>query len=209
MHRPALARSQWRPIGTRRARTRPLENRLSWYWASRSWTHRGSRWRTGRTRRRGWSQRRLIHRTRPSLRNDHSWRRNRQWWRTRGCRSGRHSWRLWRRRRGPQGCCGWHRGTGCGPRSRNWWNRGPWRRRNHRRSGLSGSGRCRSRKAGSWSRSRNYKFRRSRRRGSRRLRRGNGRRWYGRDRRLGLDGRRSLRLSIRSRGPLLLADDGF
>jgi hypothetical protein len=214
MHRPAFARSQRRSIGRRRPRSRALENRLSWHWTSRSWTHCGSRGRTRRGEcagRRCRPQGRLINRTRPSLRNDHSWRRHRRRrWCTRGCRSGRHGRHLWRRRRGPQGRCDRRRGTSSRrPRGRNRRSGGSWGRRCHGSSGLRSSRRCRSRKGRPRARSWNYKFRRSGRRRSRHLRRGNDRGWRWRGRRLGLDGRRSLRRSIRSRGPLLLADDGF
>jgi hypothetical protein len=74
---------------------------------------------------------------------------------------------------------------------------------------LRRSRRHRSRKGRPGARSWNYKFRRSSRRSCRRLWRGNGRGWWcRRDRRLGLDGRRSP-WSLRNRGPLLFADDGF
>ena len=102
MHGPALARPQRRTIG-RRARTRALENRLSWHRTSWSRTHGGSRGRSGGTCRRGRPQRRLIYRTRPRLRNDHSWRRRcRRRWCARGGRSGSHGRRLRRRGCGPR-----------------------------------------------------------------------------------------------------------
>jgi hypothetical protein len=205
MHRPAFTRPQWRPIGTRRARTRALKNRLSWHRTSRSRAQSSSRGRAGRTRRRCRPQGCLVHRTRPSLRNDHSWRRHRRWrWRTRGRRSGCHSRHLWRRRRGPKGRHDWRCGTDRRPRCRNRWSCESWRGRCPWRRGVRRSGRRRSRKGWPRARSWNHKFRRSGRRRRRRLRDSNGcGRRCRRGRTLDFDRRQSIR------GPLLFADDGF
>ena len=213
MHWPALARPQGRTIRGRRARTRALENRLAWNWTPRGRTHSGSRGRTRRSYRacrRSRPQGRLINRTRPSLRNDHSWQRHRRRrWCARGCRSGRHGRRLRRRRCGPHGRCNGCCRTGCRPR---WHNRrcdGSWRRWCHRSRGLRRSWRRWSREGWPRARSWNYKFRRRGWRRCRRLRSRSGRRRRcGRGRRPGLDGRR-WRRSICNRRSLLFADDGF
>ena len=213
MHWPALARAQRWTIRSRRSRTRALENRLAWNRTSRSRTHRGSRGRAGRRHRacrRSWPQGRLINRTRPRLRNDHSWqRRGRRRWCAWGDWSGSHGRPLRRRGCGLYGRCNRCSGTGYRPRRRNRRSSGSRRRWSHGSRRLRRCGRCRSRKsrprAGSW----NHKFRRSGRSRRRCLRSGNGRGWRGRrDRGLALDGRRR-RWSVRDRGSLLFADDGL
>ena len=210
MHGPALARSQWRTVGAGRTRTRALENRLAWHWTSRSRTHRGSRGRPRYARRCGRSQRRLIHRTRPSLRNDHSWQRHRRrWWCARGSRSGRHGWHLWDGGCGSRDRCDGRCQSNGGPRGHYRWNCRPGHRRSYRSRGLRRSGRRWNRKGWPRGRSGYDKFRRCRRRSNGRLWGGNGRCWRcWRDGRLGRNGRRSRR-SIHNCGSLLLADDGF
>jgi hypothetical protein len=213
MHRPALARPQGRAIRGRGAQTRALENRLAWHRTSRSRTHRGSRGPTGRSdraRRRSRPQWRLVHRTRSGLRNDHPWRRRCHRRRcARGYRPGRHAWWLRRRNCGPLGRHDGRCGASRRPRGRNRRRYGSWRHRSHRSCGLRRRGRRWSREGWPRGRSWNYKFRRSGRRRSGRLRRGNGCGRCWRSSRLGLDGRRSLRRGIHSRGPLLFTDDGF
>ena len=207
MHGPAFARTQRRTIGGG-ARSRALENRLSWHRTSWRRTHGSSRGRSRSACRRGWPQGRLIHRTRPGLRDDHSRRRRcRRRWCARGGWSGSHGWWRCRRRWGPSR----RRHHGRWTAGRNW--------RRRRCNGRSRSGRSRGgsrlRRSWRWSskawprcRSRHYKLRRSGRRRSRRLRGGNRRRRRGRNRRL--DGRRcNCRRSLRRRRRLLLADDGF
>ena len=206
MHRPALAWTQWRTIGGR-ARSRALENRLSWHRTSRHRTRGGSRGRSGGACRRGWPQGCLIYRARARLRNDHSRRRRCRLYRcARGGRSGSHGWRLCRRHRGPGRRYRWRRAAG-----RNW-RRRRWRRsRRGRRRGRCRLSRRRRRssKAGPWGRSRHYKLGRSHRWRSRRLGSWSGRRWRsGLDRGLGRRWRHGRR-SFRGRGRLLLADDGL
>lgn len=149
MHRAPLARPQGRTRG-RCARTRTLKDRLTRHWTSGSGPHR--RCSSCRRRRRRWSRRRLVHRTRPSLRNNHprTWRLHR---RGRGSGGNRRSGGLRRRsrwhgrlrnrgRRGLSGGrrdCGWRglRGRNCSRRSGRPLNR-RWRRWNSK-------GRARSR----------------------------------------------------------------
>jgi hypothetical protein len=215
MHGPALARSQWRPVSARRARSWTLENWLTWHRTSRSRTHRGScrgaRRRSG-ARGRGRPQWRFVNRPRPSLGNDHSWRRHcRRRRRTRGCRSGRHVWRWWHRRCSPRGRCS---GRNRSRRRTRWHNRRSHRSRrcrSRRSGGQRRSGRSWNRKGWPRSRSRNYKFRwYDGRRWSWRLGDGNGR-WRRRRRSCGLgrNRRRSRWRRVRNGGPLLLADNSF
>lgn len=136
MHGPTFARTQWWSSTHRGSGTRTLENRLA--------GNRASRCRTRRSRvlsRRSRSlRRRLVHRTWPSLRNNHAphgrcWcgrnRRRRRPWRRSGWRSWRrcNSRRNWRclLLRGHWGCGG-HRCAGTGRHS----SFGPWRRRRWR-----------------------------------------------------------------------------
>jgi hypothetical protein len=208
MHRPALARAQRRPVRGRTG-SRTLENRLSWHGASRSWTHSGSCGRSSCTYRRGWSEGRLVHRTRPRLRNDHSWRR--RGWRhgcARGNRLCSHGGRLRRRRHGPWRHRRWRAGARRSRRCCNGRPRGNRSRRSHgsrrlRRNWRRGGGKRRPR-----GRSRDYKFRRSGRRRSWHLGNWRGCRWRG-GRGYRLDRWRcNRRRSVRGRWPLLLADDG-
>jgi hypothetical protein len=143
MHRPTLARTQQRTRTRSRSttRTRALENWLPWHWTSRN----RARSRSLSARRSG-PYRRLVHRTRPRMRDDHARRRclrtlcNRSrwsrccWWRWlwRGSNCRRHrSWRcgLCHRRRRGRRVCGrsrhWHRRGRCSRRRwlDNWWRR--------------------------------------------------------------------------------------
>ncbi len=170
MHRTPLA---WTQRWTRRADsrrtlwTRTLENRLSWYGATRC---RTARYRTTRDRthacgcsclrnRRRWCWtrwRRFVDRTRTGLRHDHA--------RSRRCR---------------RGCDRWSRRT-----------RSTWYRRSNRSRRSSNQWRCRCRRSYD---SRGWRGRRSsraRRRGDRRRSRRWSRRRYGRRRLLSRGGRR-------------------
>ncbi len=213
MHWPTLARPQRRTIRGRRARTRALKNRLAWHRTSRSRTHGGSRGRAGRSCsacRRSRPQGRLINRARPRLRNDHSWRRcDRRRWCTWGDRSRGHRRRLRSGRCGPHVRCNGRSGTSHRPRRRNRRSGGSRRRWSHGSRRLRRRGRCRGCKRRPRARSWNDKFRRSGRRNCGRFRRRNSRGWRcGRDRGLGLDGRRCRRC-VRNRRSLLFADDGL
>ena len=206
MHGAALAWTQRWTIGGR-ARSRALKNWLSWHRTSWRRTHGGSRGRSGGSCRCGGPQGRLIYRTRTRLRNDHSRRR-----RCRGHRCARGGWPGSHGRR----LCWWHRGPRRRCRRRRAAGRNRRRRRWNCRSGRGWRrGRCRLRWSRHWSgkawprcRSRNHQFRRSSRRRSGCLGGGSrGRRRRGRD--CGLCGRRCNDRSLRGRGRLLLADDGF
>ena len=132
MHRPALARTKRR---TRRARRTcalhgrtALKNRLAGNRTSRSGAHCATNRNSGlyRRRRRSWPHRRFVHRSRPSLGNDHA---RRRWWRSNWPRRNR---RRWRSTRGSH-WCGWrrHRGNRRShrPRRRSNNSRRRWRRR--------------------------------------------------------------------------------
>ncbi len=206
MHGPALAWTQRRTIG-RRARSRALENRLSWHRTPWRRTHGGSRGGSGGACRRGWPQRGLIDGTRPSLRNDHARRRSCRLHRcARGDWPGRHGRRLCRWRRGPRRSHRWAAGRKWRSRRWNCRSRRKWSRRRNR---LRRS-RCWSCKAGPRGRSRHHKLGRRHRRRSGCSRGGgrSGRRW-----RSSLDrrscGRWRCRRSFHGRGRLLLADDGL
>ncbi len=207
MHGPALARTQRRTIGGR-ARTRALENRLSWHRTSWCRTDGSSRGGSGGTCRRGRPQGRLIHWARSGLRNNHSRRRH-----YRLCGGdwsgwpGSHGWWLGRRsewpwRRSCRRCAAggkWRRRRR-GGRSRRGWRHGCNRLRRSRRRSSKGGARRRSghdkfRRSGGWrSGGPGGRSSRCRRRSRDRVPDG----WRG-------DHRRSLH----HRGRLLLADDGF
>ncbi len=133
MHWPAFTRTKGRTWGTNTRgslRTRSLKDRLSWDGAAWRWTNTSRsaglcRW---RWRDRTW--RRLVHRTRSCLGNDHARRRilRRRLcrWR-RWTRSARSNWRRGRRGGRDRRCRWWRRRNHCGRRS---WRRGRtnWRR---------------------------------------------------------------------------------
>ena len=177
MHRTPLAGTQRRTrcAHSRPLRARTLEDRLSRDGASWRRTHGSS---DGSTRLCNWRcgswRRSLVHRTRPSLGDDHA----RRWrlWRTchdRWCgRTRRHRWHLRRSRCADRRCC-WRRRRNDNCRGGRHWTR-------RRRDGWCGD---RHRSGGLFrDRQRSYhrmyrRRRRNRRRGRRNRRRCRGRRW--------------------------------
>jgi hypothetical protein len=205
MHRPALAGAQRWPAAWG-ARSRTLENRLSWHWAARSGPRGCSHGRSAcGTRWCGRPQGRLIHGPWSGLRNNHP-RGRLGCRRCRGCgRPGSHS-RRWRLRgRRPL-----RRRSRCGRDMRNrcYWSCSsrPWRHRGCQSwRGLRSHRRCGNRKRWSRAWSRYHQLRRRRRR-TRWLRSSSFRgRWRGCRR--SFQGRLCSRRGSHGLGSLLLADD--